>query len=128
MNANVYTRVDDLLLSLRQAGKGAGLLQCHRVSGGHQVAVANASAGRKVETLRIIAQLQTLSSERYVSPYGLAQIYAALNDKEQTFKWLQIAYDDRAVWMAYLAVDPVFDDVRSDQRFQDVLRRVHLLP
>jgi TolB-like protein/DNA-binding winged helix-turn-helix (wHTH) protein/Flp pilus assembly protein TadD len=93
-----------------------------------QVAVANASAGRKVETLRIIAQLQTLSSERYVSPYGLAQIYAALNDKEQTFKWLQIAYDDRAVWMAYLAVDPVFDDVRSDQRFQDVLRRVHLLP
>jgi TolB-like protein/DNA-binding winged helix-turn-helix (wHTH) protein len=93
-----------------------------------QVAVADALAGRQSETLMIIAQLQTLSSERYVSPYGLAQIYAALNDKEPTFKWLQIAYDDHAVWMSYLAVDPVFDDVRSDQRFQDVLRRVHLLP
>jgi TolB-like protein/DNA-binding winged helix-turn-helix (wHTH) protein/Tfp pilus assembly protein PilF len=93
-----------------------------------QVAVAHASAGRKAQTLQIVSQLQALSSERYVSPYGLAQIYAALNDKEQTFKWLQTAYDDRAVWMSYLAVDPVFDGVRSDQRFQEVLRRMHLLP
>ena len=93
-----------------------------------QVAVAQASAGRKTEALRIVAQLQALSSNRYVSPYGIAQIYAALNDKEQTFKWLQIAYDDRSVWMAYLGVDPVFDGFRSDQRFEDLLRRVHLLP
>jgi TolB-like protein/DNA-binding winged helix-turn-helix (wHTH) protein/tetratricopeptide (TPR) repeat protein len=93
-----------------------------------QVAVAHASAGRKTEALRIAAQLQAISSKRYVSPYGLAQIYAALNDKEQTFQWLQIAYDDRAVWMSYLAVDPVFDGFRSDQRFQDLLRRVRLLP
>jgi TolB-like protein/DNA-binding winged helix-turn-helix (wHTH) protein/Tfp pilus assembly protein PilF len=93
-----------------------------------QVAVAHASAGRKTEALRIIAQLQMIAGSRYVSPYGLAQIYAALNDKEQTFKWLQMAYDDRAVWMSYLAVDPVFDGFRSDQRFQDLLLRVHLLP
>jgi len=59
----------------------------------------------------------------------LAQIYAAaLNDNEQTFQWLQIAYDDRAVWMSYLAVDPVFDGFRSDQRFQDLLPRVRLVP
>jgi hypothetical protein len=57
----------------------------------------------------------------------LAQIYAALNDPEQTFKWLQMAYDDRAVWMSYLAVDPLFDRLRPDQRFQDLLRRVHLM-
>jgi TolB-like protein/DNA-binding winged helix-turn-helix (wHTH) protein/Flp pilus assembly protein TadD len=93
-----------------------------------QVAVAHALAGRKPEALQIVAQLQTISGTRYVSPYGLAQIYAALNDKEQTFKWLQVAYDDRAVWMSYLAVDPVFDGLRSDQRFQDLLRRVRLRP
>jgi TolB-like protein/DNA-binding winged helix-turn-helix (wHTH) protein/Tfp pilus assembly protein PilF len=93
-----------------------------------QVAVAHASAGRKTEAIRIIAQLQTIAGTRYVSPYGLAQIYAALNDKEQTFKWLQMAYDDGAVWLSYLAVDPVFDGFRSDQRFQDLLRRIHLLP
>jgi TolB-like protein/DNA-binding winged helix-turn-helix (wHTH) protein/tetratricopeptide (TPR) repeat protein len=93
-----------------------------------QLAVAHALAGRKNAALPIIAELQTISSNRYVSPYGLAQIYAALNDKEQTFKWLQIAYDDRAVWMSYLAVDPVFDNFRSDQRFQYLLRRIHLVP
>jgi hypothetical protein len=57
----------------------------------------------------------------------MAQAYAALNDKEQTFKWLQTADDDHAVWMSYLAVDPVFDRFRSDQRFRDLLRRVGLL-
>jgi TolB-like protein/DNA-binding winged helix-turn-helix (wHTH) protein/Flp pilus assembly protein TadD len=93
-----------------------------------QVGIAYASEGRKADALRIISQLQTASSTRYVSPYGLAQIYAALNDKEQTFKWLQVAYDGRAVWMSYLAVDPVFDRYRSDQRFQDLLGSVRLLP
>jgi len=92
-----------------------------------QVAVAYASAGKKTEALQIVAQLQSIASTRYVSPYGLAQIYAALSNKEQTFKWLQLAYEDRAVWMSYLAVDPVFHSLRSDQRFQDLLRRVHLM-
>jgi TolB-like protein/DNA-binding winged helix-turn-helix (wHTH) protein/Tfp pilus assembly protein PilF len=93
-----------------------------------QVAVAYASAGRKTEALQIVAQLQSISSTQYVSPYGLAQIYSALSNKEQTFKWLQIAYDDRAVWMSYLAVDPVLDNFRPDQRFQDFLRQVRLQP
>jgi TolB-like protein/DNA-binding winged helix-turn-helix (wHTH) protein/Flp pilus assembly protein TadD len=93
-----------------------------------QVGVAFASEGKKADALQIISQLQTTSSTRYVSPYGLAQIYAALNDKEQTFKWLRLAYDDRAVWMSYLAVDPVFDRYRSDQRFQDLLQNLRLLP
>ena len=92
-----------------------------------QVAVAYASAGKNTEALQIVAQLQSIASTRYVSPYGLAQIYAALSNKEQTFKWLQLAYEDRAVWMSYLAVDPVFHSLRSDQRFQDLLRRVHLM-
>lgn len=93
-----------------------------------QVAVAYASEGRKTEALQIAAQLQAASARQYVSPYGLAQIYAALNDREQTFKWLDNAYADRAVWMSYLGVDPVFDGYRPDQRFQDLLRRVRLLP
>jgi TolB-like protein/DNA-binding winged helix-turn-helix (wHTH) protein/Flp pilus assembly protein TadD len=92
-----------------------------------QVAVAYASMGRRAEALQIAERLQTNSASRYVSPYGLAQIYAVLKDKEQTFKWLQLSYDGRAVWVSYLAVDPVFDGYRSDQRFQDLLRRVHLL-
>ena len=92
-----------------------------------QVAVALAAAGRKREALRIAHELEATSSQRYVSPYGLAQIYAALNRKDDTFRWLQAAYDDRAVWMGYLAVDPIFDQYRSDRRFQELLRRIGLL-
>ena len=92
-----------------------------------QVAVALAAAGRNREALQIAHALETNSSRRYVSPYGLAQIYAALNDRERTLKWLQVAYNDRAVWMGYLAVDPAFDRYRSDPRFQELLRRVGLL-
>ena len=92
-----------------------------------QVAVALAVAGRKGEALRIAHELETASRKRYVSPYGLAQIYAALNSNENTFKWLQAAHSDHAVWMGYLAVDPIFDRYRSDQRFQELLRRIDLL-
>ena len=104
-----------------------------RLSGGSplylaQVAVAQAVAGKQAEALQTVAQLQKTSRERYVSPYGFAQIYAALNNKEQTFKWLNAAYEDHAVWMSYLGVDPVFDRFRKDQRFQDLLLRVGLLP
>ena len=64
-----------------------------------QVAVALAVAGRNREALGIAHELEAISRKRYVSAYGLAQIYAALNEKEDTFKWLQAAYDERAVWM-----------------------------
>jgi TolB-like protein/DNA-binding winged helix-turn-helix (wHTH) protein/Flp pilus assembly protein TadD len=92
-----------------------------------QVAVANASMGRKSEAFRIATQLQNMSKERYVSPYGLAQVYAALNDEEQTFNWLQTAYADHAVWMSYLAVDPVFERFHKDRRFQDLLQKIGVL-
>src|ERR1700734_4087521 len=119
-----------------QAGlRSEGLSELKRaasLSGGSplytaQVAVALAAAGRRREALQIAHELETISSKRYVSPYGLAQIYAALKSDEDTFKWLEAAYRDRAVWMEYLAVDPIFDRYRSDHRFQELLRRIDLL-
>jgi TolB-like protein/DNA-binding winged helix-turn-helix (wHTH) protein/Flp pilus assembly protein TadD len=91
-----------------------------------QVAVALAVEGRSGDALRIAHELEMISRKRYVSPYGLAQIYAASNKKEDAFKWVQAAYDDHAVWMGYLAVDPIFDRYRSDERFKDLLGRVGL--
>ncbi len=119
-----------------QAGiYGEGVSELRRaasLSGGSplytaQVAVALAATGRRSEALRIAHELQMSSRKRYVSPYGLAQIYASLGRKDDAFKWLQAAYDDRAVWMSYLALDPAFDRYRSDQRFQELLRRIGLL-
>jgi TolB-like protein/DNA-binding winged helix-turn-helix (wHTH) protein/Tfp pilus assembly protein PilF len=91
-----------------------------------QVAVALAVEGRSGDALRIAHELEAISRKRYVSPYGLAQIYAASNKNEEAFKWLEAAYEDHGVWMGYLAVDPIFDRYRSDEHFKDLLRRVGL--
>jgi TolB-like protein/DNA-binding winged helix-turn-helix (wHTH) protein/Flp pilus assembly protein TadD len=91
-----------------------------------QVGVAYAVAGKNAEALGVIDQLQKLATQRYVSSYGLAQIYAALGDKQHAMKWLQSAYDEHAVWMQYLKVDPVLDSLRSQARFQDLVRQMGL--
>lgn len=82
------------------------------------------SRGKKKEAQEVIRGLQRFSGKRYVSPYGIAQIYAALDEKPQTYEWLETAYRDRAVWISCLAVDPLFDSIRPEPHFQDLLRRV----
>jgi TolB-like protein/DNA-binding winged helix-turn-helix (wHTH) protein/Flp pilus assembly protein TadD len=91
-----------------------------------EVGVAYAVSGKKVEALSVINQLRKVAKQSYVSSYGLAQIYAALGDKPNTMNCLQSAYDEGAVWMQYLQVDPVLDSVRSQPRFQDLVRQMGL--
>ena len=49
-----------------------------------------------------------------------------MGDKEQTFKWLEQAYEEKTEPLLYLRVDPRLDSLRSDPRFEDLLRRVNL--
>jgi DNA-binding winged helix-turn-helix (wHTH) protein/TolB-like protein len=97
---------------------------------GHAYAVS----GKTKEARQVLADLHDLSesqnadSRRYVSPYTVAAIYAGLGDKEQTFKWLEQANQERDVWLMNLKVDPVFARLRSDKRFQDLLTRAGLRP
>jgi DNA-binding winged helix-turn-helix (wHTH) protein/TolB-like protein/Tfp pilus assembly protein PilF len=93
---------------------------------------AYASSGKTKEARQVINDLHDLSesreAKRYVSPYTVAAIYAALNDKDQAFKLLEQAYEARDVWLMNLKVDPVFAKLRSDKRFQDLLTRAGLRP
>jgi TolB-like protein/Tfp pilus assembly protein PilF len=89
---------------------------------------AYAAAGRRDEAHKILDQLHELSKQRYVTPYGVARIYAALDKKEEALDWLETAYRQRAEWMVLLKVDPCFDDWRSDLRFRDVLRQMNFPP
>ncbi|HXN72283.1 MAG TPA: protein kinase [Candidatus Acidoferrales bacterium] len=66
------------------------------------------------------------SSHEYVSPFGIAQQYAMLGEKDSTMEWLEKAYQDRSVDLVTVKVDPVFDFLHSDPRFQDLLRRIGL--
>jgi len=87
-----------------------------------------AAAGCATEARKTLEQLQQISKERYVTPYGIARIYATLGNKDEALQWLEIAYQKRAEWMVLLRVDPSLDDLRLDPRFQDLLRRINFPP
>ena len=68
--------------------------------------------------------LQGLSKRAYVSSYQIAQIYAVLEDKDHAISRLEQAFKERDGQLTYMKVDPVFDEIRSDPRFQDLVRRI----
>lgn len=89
---------------------------------------AYAASGQKSEAQRVLSELSDLQNRRYVSSYTVGAIYAGLGDKDQAFKWLEKAYDERDVWLMNLKVDPVFAKIRTDKRFTDLLARAGLTP
>ncbi len=87
---------------------------------------AYAVAGKRIEAKKVIDELQTQSERRYVSPYFIAVINSGLGEKDKAFALLEAAYQERHPYMTLLKVEPVFDNLRSDPRFADLLRRIGL--
>lgn len=87
---------------------------------------AYALTGRIAEAHEALRTLQEASKQRYVPALYLAFIYVGLDDKDEAFLWFEKAYVDRSNYLIYLAVDPSLEKLRSDQRFQHLLRRVGL--
>jgi tetratricopeptide (TPR) repeat protein len=88
---------------------------------------AYAASGKKSEAKGILIDLDK-EKQRYVSPYTVATIYAGLGEKDQAFKWLEKAYEERDIWLMNLRVDPVLKPIRTDERFTGLLRRIGLTP
>jgi serine/threonine-protein kinase len=85
-----------------------------------------ALSGKKAEALRILDQVN--STKEYVTPIDMVHLYLSLEDQKQVFIWLQKAYESRDGQLGYLKVDPFMDSLRSDPRFQDLVRRVGFMP
>jgi len=86
-----------------------------------------AASGKRGDALKTIETLTETSDKRYVPAYSFAIVYAALNDKDRGFQWLEKSYQDRAFSdIGALKVDPLVDNLRSDLRFIDLLRRLKL--
>ena len=64
----------------------------------------------------------------YVRPTNFAISFAHLGEKDQAFEWLERAYEEREALLMYLKGSPLFDPLRDDPRFQDLLRRMNLEP
>ncbi|HKP71459.1 MAG TPA: protein kinase, partial [Pyrinomonadaceae bacterium] len=87
-----------------------------------------ARAGRTADALRILAEVEEMAQHTYIPPHERAVIYLGLDDKDRAFYWLNKACDEHFATMIYLTVDPAFDTLRADRRFDDLTRRVKLKP
>ena len=83
-------------------------------------------SGDKKEAKNILDTLNLLSAKRFVTSYGVALVYAALNEKDQAFQWLNKAYDERSHWLVWLRSDPRWNNIRSDKRFAALVNNVGL--
>jgi DNA-binding winged helix-turn-helix (wHTH) protein/TolB-like protein/Tfp pilus assembly protein PilF len=88
---------------------------------------AYAISGKTGQARQMLAELQR-PDQGYVSSYLVAAIYAGLGEKDQAFKMLEEAYEERDMWLVNIKVDPVFSPLRSDQRFRDLIERTGLVP
>jgi tetratricopeptide (TPR) repeat protein len=89
---------------------------------------AYALAGQRDKAQKALAELREISKQHHIDPYLIAFINVGLGDKEQAFAWLEKAYQERSSILIWLKVEPTFDSLRTDPRFQDLLRRIGLTP
>lgn len=81
-------------------------------------------AGKKREARDMLAKLNTLSQKEYVTPYGVALVYAGLGEKRQVLNWLDKALEDRAHWLVWIRLDPRWDSIRDEPQFKTIVSRV----
>lgn len=87
-----------------------------------------ALAGRRREAEDILQQLKKLSEKRYVSPRYLAIIYVGLDNRTAAIEQLEKAYESRHPGLVLIRIDPVFDRLRSEERFKQLVGRFEPVP
>jgi eukaryotic-like serine/threonine-protein kinase len=87
---------------------------------GHAYAIAR----KMPEARKILVELKERSRQTYVQPLWLAAIHLALDERDLAHDWIDKAYEDRSSWLVYLKVDPIFDRLRAEPWFKDLLRRI----
>jgi eukaryotic-like serine/threonine-protein kinase len=88
------------------------------------LAYAYGKAGRQDDARKLLVELQEISKRRHVAPYLFAMIYIGLDEKDEAFVWLEKAYQERSWWLLWIKMDPMVDSLRSDARFNDLMRRL----
>jgi len=85
---------------------------------------ALAKMGKRDEARAVLDRLLALGQQRFVPPYHIALLYNALGEREQTFIWLERALEAGDAKLTFLKVEPKWNNLRDDEKFQDLMRRV----
>jgi len=89
---------------------------------------ALATSGHATEARRILRELLARHEREYVSSYDIASIYAGLQDRDEAFKWLRRAADERSTFLVHLGWDARFEALRQDPRYHELLVERLALP
>ncbi len=87
---------------------------------------AYAQSGKREEALKALDQLKEVARQRYVSPVYFVFIYVGLGEKDEAFRWLETCYQERDPQMTRLKINPLFDPLRAEPRFNELIQRVGL--
>ena len=87
---------------------------------GHEYAVS----GRHGDALQVAAQLKSISAHRYVPALYFALIFTGLGDRDEAFRWMEAAVQEKTEYLVYLASEPLADPLRNDPRFASLARKV----
>ncbi|HZN01746.1 MAG TPA: tetratricopeptide repeat protein, partial [Pyrinomonadaceae bacterium] len=87
---------------------------------------AQGLAGKKADAEKIISRLQELSKQQYVSPFQTAVVYAGIDERKLALDWLEKAQQERFNWLPFVQIDPVFKNLRSEARFQQLSKSLGL--
>jgi len=107
--------LDEFDLARKQSNDSPALLGLY----GHALAISGDRAGAQ----QVLIKLQQASRTRYVPALYFAAVYTGLGDKDQTFQWLEKAFQEQDDRLVYLGVDPIADPLRGDARFQQLMKR-----
>ena len=123
-----------------------GLSKIHRITGDTRLAIAESDRAKELMDNSVfsllaeaecyaadgqvdvakakIAELEAMSAERYVSPYQLALAYCYLDERDMALGALERAVEIREAWLNWMGVEPAFDSIRHDRRFDAILEKI----
>jgi TolB-like protein/Flp pilus assembly protein TadD len=121
--SDAYTEKGMLIEAVAEARKATEVpgANSHSLS---SLGYALARLGKQAEARSVLEGLLKLSTERHVSAHNIALIYNGLGELDETFAWLERAFQQREPRMVLLKVEPRWNNLRGDPRFQDLTRRV----
>ena len=89
---------------------------------------AYAMNGQRDKAMETLEELNQLARRRFVTPFCQALVYLGLGENSQAIFWLEKAYEEQSIWVAWLKVEPLFEPLRSDPRFQALYKRMNFPP
>jgi TolB-like protein/Tfp pilus assembly protein PilF len=87
----------------------------------------HALSGNKAKALGTVNELKILRRKRYVPAIYIAAVYSGMHETEEAFAWLEKSFEERSDGITYLKIERLFDSLRTDPRFPDLLKRVGFL-